>query len=630
MGFTATLAQPFFEGSSGSTSVVPGLYDVAIDSHPYMIDTTFEFGRRDSFRHSSIPAQRTAVQVSNISGEESVNTQGLWRREAPDWSLGAGQLFGDRDGSFPNRFFKSKGVDPFTQQWYVSLLKSTQLVSASSDPQLQVLVVGQYCYKLTSTTLQFSTNLTSWTTVSGLPSSGLVMMAGNGNNLWIACGTNLLYQTTAGVSTATQLVTSGVSGAGIYFVAFCSNVLFVAQGASIYQITSSSPAALPTALMTQNNPTWTWTAACGGYGWIYLAGFSGNFSAIYATANLSDGTGLSAPTISGPLPPGEICYALFAFVNFVFVGTSAGARFCITLGPDDAGGSPGDLKMGAIIPNLLQPVTSPVKCFTAQNRFVWFGWSNYDTTSTGLGRVDISQYTGTQTPAYCSDLMASTQGQVTSCDYFNGAPIFVVNGVGVYTEATTYVESGSIVSPFIGFGIPDHKVLVALSVDVVEPINGSITAAISADDGSLIPLGTSTTDPPGIFAIPQLRGELYRTTISLNAGNSNMSTPTVRRATLQGIPTITAGIQLIAALRLFFSVEIHGGGTRIVDVPAEIEFLENLRASQQVVTYQEGSLSYEVTVAEIDIVFYERSKSPLGFFNAIAVITMQTLGGILN
>jgi hypothetical protein len=592
-----------------------------------MIDTSFEFGRRDSFRHTSIPATRDATDISNIPGENSINIQGLWRREAQDWSLGAGQRYFDRQGSFANRFRASKGVDVFSQQWYASLLKDTTEVLTDTDASLQTLVAGSYAYALTSTQVRYSSDGVTWTAVTGLPSSGIVQMATDGHTVYIICGAGGLYTTTSGsASSATHY---GTSSDLLDFVAYCNNQLFVAVGPSIYNITATY-STLPTALMKQNQTNWKWNCACGGYGWIYLGGFSGSFSAIYATQLETDATALTAPVLGGPLPPGEIVYSLFPFVNFIMVGTSQGARFCQTLGPNDPGGSStsGNLKMGPIVPNLSQPVSKPVRCFTAQNRFVYFGWSNYDTSSTGIGRIDISQYTGDQTPAYSSDLMATTQGEVTSMDYFLGAPIFSVKGVGLYTAASTYVPSGTIASGYVTFGIPDQKVLVAYSVDVVEPINGTIGAAVVPDDGTSVSLGTSTTDPPPVFSVPQTRGELFETTLTLNAGSSNTTTPIIRRATLQGLPTVTAGKQIIVSLRLYKEVETHAG-KRFVDCPSELNYLETLRSNQKVITYQQGSVTWQVTVMDIDMVYYERSIDPNGFFNGLCVVTMNTLGGLI-
>jgi hypothetical protein len=635
----ASFDEPFLYGSSGISNEVPGTYDVAIDGHGYMINTVFEFGRRDSFRHSSIPAQRDATDITNQPGEATINPQGLWRSEFNDWSMGSGQLFVDRKDSQPNRFHHSQGVDVFTNKWYASNLPATSQLIADTDHALQVLVVNGYIYKLNSTGVSYSTNGTSYTAVAGLSGVTPVMMATDGNTIYIAAGSSGLYTTTAGATASvSQLV--NVAGQNINFVAYCSNVLLVGSGPTMYQITGLTTT-WPTALISQAQSTWLWNSACGGNGWIYIGGFAGasgsaSESAIFKTQFASDGTTLVAPAVATPLPPGENVYSMFAFVNYILMGTSLGMRFCQTLGLiDPSGQDTGLLKIGPIIPNLQELATKPVRCFTANQRFVYFGWSNYSNSTvkasspcTGLGWLDISTFTGDQTPAYSSHLMVSGAGEITSMDWWNGAPIFTVQGQGVYSQATTYT-SGTIYSGYIGFRIPDQKVLVAYSVDTTST-SGSVTASINQDDENRYPLGTLTGGNT-LFGVPQVYGELFESALTLNSISANSAATTIRRATLQAYPAITAGKNIIAALRFYDKVETRQGSTRHVDVYSELEFLENLRYNQTVVQYQEGVYSWSVVVDDIDMVWYQRSTLPTGGFNGVCMVTLKdALSGLIT
>ncbi len=615
---------------SGVVAEVPGTYDVAIDGHGYMIDTSFEFGRRDSFRQTSIDAQRDATDTTNQPGEATINPQGLWRSEFNDWSMGSGQLFVDRKDSQPNRFHHSQGVDVFTNKWYASLLKDTTELVADTDTTCQILVVNGYLVKLNSSGVQYSTNGTTYTAVTGL-SGTPVSMCSDGASIYIACGTGGVYSMVAGTWSATHLV--NVTSQNVYFVAYCSNVLLVANGTSLYQV-SGSITTWPTALITQPQATWIWNCATGGNGWIYVGGFAGSSgsattSSVFKTQFASDGTTLNAPTVATPLPPGEQVYSLFAFVNYILMGTSLGMRFCQTLGLiDPSGQDTGLLKIGPIIPNLQEQVTKPVRCFTANQRFVYFGWSNYSNstveatgTSTGLGWLDISTFTGDQTPAYSSHLMVGGTGEITSMDWFNGAPVFVVSGVGVYTQASTYVASGNIYSGYIGFRIPDQKILVAYSVDTTA-VTGNVSVTVNQDDENTYSLGNQTGSNL-LFSFPQVYGELFETDLTIYSSSSNTVTTTIRRATLQAFPAITAGDYLIAALRLYDEVDTRAG-RRSVNVPSELAFLRQLRQNQTVVVYQEGTTSYSVVVDSIDMVWYQRSNLPTGGFNGVAMVQLKT------
>lgn len=630
MGVLAGFDDPLYWGTAGISADVPGTFDVAIDGHGYMSDTSFEFGRRDSFRQTSIEAQRDATDITNQPGEATINPQGLWRSEFDDWSMGSGQLFVDRKDSFPNRFHHSQGVDVFTNKWYASLLPGTTQLIADTDTTCQVLVVNGYLIKLNSSGVKYSSNGTTYTAITGLTGTP-VSMCSDGASLYIACGSGGVYTCVAGTWTTSQLV--NVASQNVYFVAYCANVLLVANGTSLYQV-SGSITSWPTALITQPQSTWTWNSACGGNGWIYIGGFAGttgsaSVSNVYKTQFASDGTTLGAPTVATPLPPGEQVYSLFAFVNYILMGTSLGMRFCQTLGLiDPSGQDTGLLKIGPIIPNLQEKATKPVRCFTANTRFVYFGWSNYSastvnatSTCTGLGWIDVSTFTGDQTPAYTSHLMVSGTGEITSMDWFNGAPVFVVSGAGVYTAASTYVPSGNIYSGYVSFRIPDQKVLVAYSVDTTAT-TGSANVSVNQDDENTYALGTQTGSNM-LFSFPQVYGELFETDLTIYASSSNTVSTTVRRATLQAFPAITAGDYLIVALRLYDEVDTKAG-RRTMNVQSELAFLRSLRQNQTVVTYQEGLTSYAVVVDQIDMVWYMRSTLPAGGFNGVCMVQLKT------
>ena len=663
MGVVALLDEPYFAGVIGASTRVPGEFDCAIGGHEYMADTSFEFGRRDSLRQSSIPAQRTATDITEEPGEASINPQGLWRSEFQDWSLGSGQRFVDRDHSQPNRFHHSQGIDPFTTQGYATLLPDTYQVVADADPTAQVLVVGAYVYRLNASGVYFTASsgiyggtgypdTASWTSVAGLTGTP-VKMCTDGNTVYIACGTGGVYTTTAGSgASATQLV--NVMSQDVYFVAYCANTLLVANASSLYQV-STTITNWPTALITQVQATWLWTAACAGNGWIYLAGFAGGtqdtatVSSVYKTQMAADGTTLAAPAVATPLPPGETVYSLFAFVNYILIGTSLGVRFCQTLGLiDPSGQDTGLLKLGPIVPNLQEPMLLPCQCFTANQRFVYFGWSGFKGSVpyysdlpagdewSGTGVLDIANFTGEQTPAYASHLMVDVDesvvagggGQITSMDWWPGdgtgnvpgSPIFTVAGQGIYiADAQLPVGLGGWVqSGYISFRLPDQKALVAASVDVTAAVE-SLSAQVAVDDGPLISLGTIYKS--GLFNVANISGELFETIFTMT--DASDASAAIRRTTLQAYPKITAGDYFIVSLRFYDTVESRAGPVKM-NVYSELEYLRDLRRNQTEVVYQEGKASWIVVVDDINMVWYQRSQQPFGGFNGLCMVTMKT------
>ena len=132
--------------TSGNQFSAVTIYNPATaETKGYAVDTSFEPYRREAFRHKTIPAQRQSIMMTNIVGEGTVNTEGLWRREQVEWSMGAGQFSLDRKGDAQEtRFLNSKGVDVFSYPLQATLLPDTQQLYASSSSSLFMSRCGDY------------------------------------------------------------------------------------------------------------------------------------------------------------------------------------------------------------------------------------------------------------------------------------------------------------------------------------------------------------------------------------------------------------------------------------------------------------------------------------------------------
>ena len=129
--------------SSMDVPVPPsGGFPISIAGRNYIVDTSFEPYRREAFKHKSIPAQRQSLHYTNSPDDGTISTEGLWRREARDWSLGAGQTYFDRKKSDDARFYRSKGINPWNQ-WEVSLLQDTKQ-QHSGTGTIKAIRVGNY------------------------------------------------------------------------------------------------------------------------------------------------------------------------------------------------------------------------------------------------------------------------------------------------------------------------------------------------------------------------------------------------------------------------------------------------------------------------------------------------------
>lgn len=744
----------YTHASAVSTSSVSalGASAVAINGRVFTIDTSFEPYRREAFRHKTIPAQRQSINFTNIMGEGTVNTEGLWRREQIDWSQGAGQLFLDRrQESLEYRYYRSKGVDPFSRTNQFTLLPDTLKRYTISNPSNTLLMsrAGTTIFIVDGTTVKSTSDWSAYTTYSfnttgfTAPSS-IRAIATNDAYVFLATDTGLWYYqvgvgttfygyakpdaqmttTSSGaqtLSTANVTFNTATNGAvgwpangqftvvvsgttyvasyngttassflnvsipsgsvsvpgGTTIIEFANNFatttgytnvfwandqVLAASGARLYAFqpnhvtwptggapTVGSAPGTNDILYNHPNPYWVWSDCVGGETQIYVAGyvqqnnkaFSGCVYRVSLTTNSSgviQPWTLNTPVQALPMSPDEYPTSLASYLNFVFIGTNKGIRMAQTLSVyDPTATATGDLKSGPLIPNLLQPVGYPVRSIVGDGRFVWFGWSNYDSTSTGLGKLDLSSFINGDplTPVYSSDLMATAQGEVSALDWdpIYQTPVFVVNGVGVFTQHPThYVTTGSLESGIYSYGVPDAKIPVFFDYNAVIPSGSTVQASIIIDPNDpdysgpvALPAAASNSESEMPFPTGY-RGEHFSTTLTLTSDNTQTQTPIVYRWTLKAWPALVSETQISAVLQLF-SVNVVDGQEVFEDPYAAFMFLENLRKAQQIVTYQEGPLTAQVIIDAIDWIPHKRRGGYENGFEGDCVVFMKTIGG---
>lgn len=731
-------------------------YAVMLAGREFMVDTSFEPYRREAFRHKSLSPQRESVNLTNIAGEGTVNTEGLWRREQKDYSMGAGQKFLDRAReSAENRFAKSKGIDPFSLPYQVTLLKDTTDVwdhSTAAPTKLIPVSAGNYTFLGTvSGTTVTITRYTSFpsagtaVTFTGTAPTALYDMASDGSNVYaatnngiwkingttntasvymgvgaIANSTFVLDQisvnlghnvmtcssgfpgvtkgmtftspaftgtckvvavgptsitvhkaATSNVSNTTATFTLQASGKTVYswrMVKFCNDSLIAAATTSsssttaglLFAYTFDPIGTTPDAadvIMDHPNPYWTWTSACSGMSQIYVGGYSNNgkmnTGAVYRISmtgvvaginNVLQPFALNYPVQCLPLERGEGVYCLYSYLNYVFVGTNKGVRMTQTLNVyDPTATATGDLKTGPILPSLLQPVTMPVTSMTGVDRFVYFTWHNYDSVSTGVGRIDITQFNDNQmlSPVYCSDMMATAQ--VSNSHYPTLIWDNVSNGMlltvpgdgtsttagGVFVQANTYVTSGTLETGEITFNISEDKTPVNVSFD--SNFNGANGASIDftaiIDDETTVDFANITNQTDQEQTVPTgYRGERFAGVITIRPSTDKTVSPTLYRWTLKAWPNVSSETIISPVLRLFDNN--NGAGQEELTNPYEAYmFLENLRYTQQIVEYVEGPLRVNVVVYQLDWLPHKPRYEGNRGFEGDCVVFLKTVGG---
>lgn len=589
MGLTATFSEPYYTGT-GTSTLVPDIFPVALNGRPFMIDTSPEtFYVR--WNIETLPYLRQQADQSNSPAEASLNPQGLWRRAQDSWHYGAGQIYRDRDTNSDQdqiryRYRSSKGIDPWTR-FQLGLLNDTTNKKSSANTNLYAVVAGARVYLANGNTVQYSTDMTSWSTVTGYTGGSVLSITSDGFNVYWTDGSDI-WTTNTGTAAGTSADTKDGN-----LVRFVKGRLMVAVANILYNI----PVLGSAASMTFTHPvsSFTWVDCCEGNSVIYAVGYAGDKSGIYRTAIKADGTALDIPVSAGSLPDGEIVRSIQGYLGFVWIGTDKGVRFC------EADPS-GNLTIGPLV-----QTNAAVMAFEPQDRFMWFGWTNYDSTSTGLGRMDLTTSVNTDQLAYASDLMATTQGIVSSIATFLGVRVFTVQGHGLYADSATLVASGTIDMGLSGFGIPDPKAGVA--VDIRADVSaGSYQALVAADGGAFNAIGSVTTpyaNGQSVFPMGGNQAERFELRLVLTQFSSAVG-PTILRWTMKVLPASNDGPAEIYHIPLLIYPKVNQRGRDYsFDVGLELAEISSLRASRQVVQLQYFDETFSGIVSDYKSFPYE-------------------------
>ena len=578
--FNSAFSQPppsFFTGT-GSTELVPGVYPIALNGRPYLIDMS-----AGTFQRQGDTRVRDSVDQSAEPGEAALSSQGLWPRSQASWHYGAGQTASDAKDAELYRFNTSKGVDVWTRG-ELSLLKDVTQVSADAAAILKCITVGTRLYVGTSQSVKYTTDLSAFTNCTGEPVADIKAMTTDGFNIFVAFNAVGIYSATTSSDNFTQYITGTDTFTVLRYV---KSRLMAAQANSIYNFTASgAPSA---AIFTHLNTAFRWVGFAGGQNHIYAAGWAGDQSLIYRTTIVADATTLSAPIVAGELPKGEIVTGLDAYLGFILVGTTQGIRVCTA-------DTNGNLVIGPLIDLDVQ-----VSSFTGYGKYVWFNWTNFDGTSTGLGRMDLSISISENQPAYASDLMVTAQGITSSVTTFSGRPVFVVEGTGIYVEhATNKVSTGYLESGKYTWGIADAKFVPKWDMRF-KPLKGTATLSIKSDGGAYQSFAAYSTVDGTNTTINGLEGQVFDAEVKITLTRSSTDStlgPTLTRWRGKAYAAPSRGIVFNVPILLHKKLTPKNGVTRDCDVLLERAYLDDLYQNPRVVNYQEGADTFSVVVEQ--------------------------------
>ena len=608
---TAFNPAPGFYTGTGATQLVPDVFPVAINGRPYMVDL-----RSNEFNRQFDARVRDSVDQSAEPGESAINPQGLWRRSQSSWHYGAGQEYSDASDSEPFRFYSSKGINVWSKG-RLSLLKDTTNVYSTANSNLYATTADSRLYGSDGQLVRFTTDFSTVTTVTGTAASNIYSITSDGYNVFYSYANGNIDQTNAGVSTSSAYITGIEAG----YLSYVKGRLMVAgQGTDkhrIWNITTApgSSANNPSALYTHPNTNFNWVGFAAGQNHIYAAGYAGNISLIYKTTIKADGTALDIPTVAAELPQGEIIQTIYGYLSYVVIGTATGFRLCTA---DDNG----NLIVGPLV-----NIGRSIKAFAGIGQYIYFGWTNFDDTSTGIGRMDISVFISANQPAYASDLMATAQGTVVAIHEFNNEPMFTVAGQGVYTpHATNLVSSGYLRSGIYRWGVPDAKFIPKLDVRCL-PLDGSIRVSVASDGGDFQDFQLLDTPDAREKTIDGLEAKVFEAEIkvTLNRAASGTVGPTLTRWMARAYAAPLRSQIFTVPVLMHHKLNINGR-EYYQDVDQEMALLRDLVDTPRVISYQENTSTFAVVVENVQMQYRQVTQAHnKNDFEGTAIVVMRSV-----
>lgn len=605
---------PYFSGTSAS-SLVPSVFPVAIDGRPYMVDQ-----KSGKFQRGYEQRIRDSQDTSTAPGEAAINPGGLWRRGQDSWHFGAGQVYADTADSQDYRFYKSKGINPWVKG-QLSLLNTTKVAKASTETAQHMVVQDGRLYISLDGFVQYTTNpfasTPTWVDCTGEPGGNIQSMATDGTRVFLAFPNDGVRV----INTATDPVvidsTKFIAGTDDYYLlGFAKNYMFGSHNSILRLIDSGGS---PSVVITPTDTAFRWVGVATGQNAVYAAGYAGRKSLIYKVTIKDDGT-LDKGVVALELPTGEVVSSIAGYLGAIIIGTNKGVRYCTA----DSNSS---LIAGQII-----PTTKEVKHISSDGRFVYYGWSNYDSTSSGLGRLDLSSFTAANTPAYASDLMYTSTNDVTHvvtfADPVSGAfkRVFMISGVGVIVEdSSALVPSGEIESGTWRWGIPDRKFVAKIDTRST-PLVGSITSYLKTDSSDYEEVGTwsSGNDTENAFDGSDTKTIEASFKFVLTRSSTAVSTgPTMTRWMARAYVAPYRSQVFVVPIILHKSVNVKDK-TYYYDIEEHQSFFDNLLESPRIITLQIGNVNHSVIAEDIVWESFD-SKGNSWSFDGTLVVTLRSV-----
>jgi len=535
------------------------------------------------FSWSPISSMRQATDQTAEPGEQSLVPSSLWKRTRGNFKIGQGQDYADEPGDSNDlRYFQSRGIDPWDQR-KLKLQPDVDRKKTTAETTGKLIAVDDRIYWLDGATLRYETSPESATGFASSITGGAIytdisqygnqIVACDGSNTWLVSNT-----------TRSALGTDDTD-----MVLYGNGRLIAGHDNEVFEV---SAAGVKATIWTHPNTDFAWQGGVAAPNGIYIFGTAGLTSEIYFIGIDDASTALFAPFTATPLTPNEQVNDLYHYGGVIVIGTSRGFRLANIAGT-------GHLSYGPLIE------VGAVNEFAGDGEDLYFTWTNYDGSYTGLGRSRLDKGSDVLVPRYASDVMAAVQGSVLGVCSFESKRYFIVSGDGLYGANANKVATGWYNSGWITFGTPELKEMHSLDLRH-EPLPAGATAVgklVKEDSSEVTVVTSSTTSAVGAEAGVSSRftTEQIQVRIELTRATDTTAGPDFRRWTLRGVPLPYKQSAFVLPLRLMSQVSgPRGQGVR-VDAFTQWNNLRTLEAARAVVTVLIGDFSIDCRVDGIGI-----------------------------
>lgn len=597
-----------------------------------------------SYRRGTIDATRQLNDQGGEVGEQTLNSEYVWKRTAEDFRLGAGQTYFDIvETSTRRRFRDSIGIDPWDQRNLRLLPRPTARAATATPPcDAWLFVVGGqliYAYNLgnggvvaDSYAIAFVDDPTAaeWTLTEITGAAGLLeSICADGSSLYYkVAGANQLKRvritgpgtwSTTDIGDNTKVVTNLQVVAGRLL-----GQTFAAVGSTDYlvEVKATTQTTIASYEGTQMPIL---TGAVAGPGGVFVAGitrresnadWSGVQSAIYRMTIDETSGALSVPAPVAALPDGEAITSALAYSGYLVLGTSAGIRLGrwtatggVEYGPVIEVDVARDVRTNTVATRIVGTYANGVTALEGDGPYVWFGWpskmfAHADGTVqpfTGLGRLNLARFVDDLQPAYATDMMIPDlyERPVLTAASFGGNRYFVVQADGAYGQANEVMEKGYLDVGQITFGTPEPKRIVSVELRTNPLPDGcAINVQLANEFGELAFVDTHAGFSAYEMTSPvdDLAGDSCSLMLTLGRGWVETEGPTLRRWTVRALAIPMRQEEIWLPIRLEDLVTAGTGDVTAIKIHDEFTKLRALMMSRTVIVLEMGNEAIDVII----------------------------------